>query len=248
MGVLVLKYKLHLADRYTDSCFLKSFRLTSNLNTNTLKTQTLRLFILFVFISPALSCSSQTSKSKITEEEFKKFDANESGWLSGKELIACNCKNYDGNGDNEITKEEFFAGKGTKMPGNVAVAEVNQAKQKPQANKTEKQTTNGAGTANIKGAWLYTTILYADGKVYELRNRQSNIDLKENGDYYQNTWMGGINNMSTDGKYVVAGSRLTLKPKSGKEEIYIFNLSADGNLLNLKAGDGSGWKLERPGK
>ncbi len=60
--------------------------------------------------------------------------------------------------------------------------------------------------------------------------------------------MGGINNMSIDGKYVVAGNRLTLKPKGGKEEIFTFSLSPDGNLLILKAGDGSGWKLERPGR
>ena len=154
-----------------------------------MKTQTLRYFILLVFIFPAVSCSSQTSKSKITEEEFKKFDGDESGWLSGKELIACNCKNYDTNGDNEVTKEEFFTGKGSKMT-TIIVADANQTKTKTGQIKPGKAQNNGAASGNIKGAWAYTTILYADGTVYELRNRMSNLDLHEDGTYNQNTWVG----------------------------------------------------------
>ena len=44
------------------------------------------------------------------EQIFKALDRNESGWLSGKELLACQCKEFDKNGDNEVTKAEFLAG------------------------------------------------------------------------------------------------------------------------------------------
>ncbi|HEY0060328.1 MAG TPA: hypothetical protein VGB56_14420, partial [Flavisolibacter sp.] len=50
-------------------------------------------------------------------QEFNKFDITENGYLSGTEVTACNCKNYDTNGDNRITKEEFFTGRGGKVPG-----------------------------------------------------------------------------------------------------------------------------------
>ncbi len=41
---------------------------------------------------------------------FRKFDTNESGWLSGRELTACGCVAFDSNGDGEVTWEEFAAG------------------------------------------------------------------------------------------------------------------------------------------
>jgi hypothetical protein len=44
------------------------------------------------------------------EELLKKFDMNEDGWLSGRELTDCQCKDFDTNGDNEVTKAEFLAG------------------------------------------------------------------------------------------------------------------------------------------
>ncbi len=37
--------------------------------------------------------------------------------------------------------------------------------------------------------------------------------------------------MSTDGKYVVTGNPLALNPKSGKKEIFTFNLNTGGNLI-----------------
>jgi hypothetical protein len=41
---------------------------------------------------------------------FRAFDLNESGWLSGREVTACDCRAYDANRNGEITWEEFRAG------------------------------------------------------------------------------------------------------------------------------------------
>lgn len=50
-------------------------------------------------------------ENDLTDEQlFEKYDANKSGWLSGKELTACDCIEFDTNGDYEVTKAEFLAG------------------------------------------------------------------------------------------------------------------------------------------
>ena len=57
--------------------------------------------------------AKQTEEDEDTstnEQIFNALDRNEDGWLSGKELIACQCKGFDKNGNNEITKGEFLAG------------------------------------------------------------------------------------------------------------------------------------------
>jgi hypothetical protein len=63
-------------------------------------------------------CLSQDAKTSAAERDFQRFDGNQSGWLSGKELIECQCKSYDRNGDNEVTKAEFFAGRGVTLQPN----------------------------------------------------------------------------------------------------------------------------------
>ena len=57
-------------------------------------------------------CLAQDAKTTAAERDFQRFDGNQSGWLSGKELIECQCRSYDTTGDNEVTKAEFFAGRG----------------------------------------------------------------------------------------------------------------------------------------
>ena len=54
--------------------------------------------------------------------------------------------------------------------------------------------------------------------------------------------------MRTVGKYSVSGNRLTLKQTGGGETVYTISLSADGQLMTLIAGDGSGYKAERTKK
>jgi hypothetical protein len=44
------------------------------------------------------------------QARFRRFDANESGWLSGRELDACGCRGYDRDGNGEITWLEFYRG------------------------------------------------------------------------------------------------------------------------------------------
>src|SRR6185369_15651450 len=65
-------------------------------------------------------CLAQDAKTSAAERDFQRFDGNQSGWLSGKELIECQCKSYDTSGDNEVTKTEFFEGRGVTKPANKA--------------------------------------------------------------------------------------------------------------------------------
>ena len=84
-------------------------------------TKLIRLIVLTavptVVLILALSgiCLAQDSRTSAAERDFQRFDGNQSGWLSGKELIECQCKSYDKNGDNEVTKAEFFAGRGVTL-------------------------------------------------------------------------------------------------------------------------------------
>jgi hypothetical protein len=63
-------------------------------------------------------CLAQDARTIAAEQDFQRFDGNQSGWLSGKELIACQCQSYDKTGDNEVTKAEFFAGRGVTLVAN----------------------------------------------------------------------------------------------------------------------------------
>jgi hypothetical protein len=72
----------------------------------------MKYIVIFLGILTATTGVAQTSTSR-SEAEFDSFDANKSGWLSGRELTACNCIGFDTNGDNEVTKEEYVAGKGS---------------------------------------------------------------------------------------------------------------------------------------
>jgi len=201
----------------------------------------LRAFFLLFSLVASFCCSSQSLKEKVTTAEFRKLDANASGWLSGNELTACNCKSYDSNGDNEITKDEFFAGQGVKT------GTTRQGTGEVKANKESiaKERGTPASSNKLAGAWWHTTIMYADGKDYQLRNRQSGLNLNDNGSYVLNTWLGGANNMRTTGTYSVSGNNLTLKQRDGKIFKYALELSADQKLLTIRADDGSGYKLER---
>ncbi|MEJ7912295.1 MAG: hypothetical protein WKF70_04015 [Chitinophagaceae bacterium] len=197
------------------------------------------LFVILFFV-PAFNCLAQTAQTKLTEEQFRKFDKNQSGWLSGNELLACGCKNFDGDGDNEVTQQEFFAGQGLKL------ASTRQATGATEAKSLEFK--DGSGNNNIQGAWWFTVILYADGTDYVLRNRQSGLDLHANGTYTLNTWLGGANNMRTAGTYTVLGSKLTLNEKGGDKKVYQFKLGEAGSVITLIAPDKSGYKAERSKK
>lgn len=80
----------------------------------------LRLTISTVILMLAFAGLSlaQDANTIAVEQDFQRFDRNQSGWLSGKELIECQCKDYDKSGDNEVTKSEFFAGRGVALSPN----------------------------------------------------------------------------------------------------------------------------------
>jgi hypothetical protein len=84
-----------------------------------LKQQSIQIFVLLLMIICfAGTGSAQDARTIAAERDFQRFDGNQSGWLSGKELIACQCKDYDQSGDNEVTKAEFFAGRGVTLSAN----------------------------------------------------------------------------------------------------------------------------------
>ena len=201
----------------------------------TFKTVLTSAFCFFLFMqAPAVA---QGTSKVVRDTEFKKWYANESGWLSGNELIACKCAAYDTDGDNEVTADEYKKGKAAN-----GVSSTAQQGNKPAAKAPVQQ---GIG---VQGAWWFTTILYADGTNYVLRNRQSGLDLTPNGRYVLNTWLGGANNMRTAGTYTVAGKKLTLREDGGIIKPYTFTLNADGTLLTLRGTDGSGYIAERSKK
>ena len=191
------------------------------------------LFLLFT--TATTDCYAQLAV-KIAESSFKRFDANKSGWLSGNELTACNCKQYDNDGDNEVTLQEFFVGRGINTP----------AKTKPVTTQVQHNT-NGTGTNNIKGAWWFTAMLEGNGKVYQLRNRMSGLDLKDNGQYVLNSWLGGDNNMRTVGTYTYSGNRLILKRSNGDVSNYSISFDADGTMT-MQDKKGLGYKAARSKK
>ena len=57
--------------------------------------------------SPAQGVAATDGQAKAV---FRAFDLNESGWLSGRELVACDCSAYDTDRNKEITWEEFRSG------------------------------------------------------------------------------------------------------------------------------------------
>lgn len=133
------------------------------------------------------------------------------------------------------TSNSAFSRAGTIAPGKV----------KPEPTESAPgNATNVAG--DILGKWWYTAILYSDGKTSELRNRQSNLELKADGKYSQNIWAGDAL-QGHEGTYTVRGNRLTLDWE-GEKEVYTMTFGAGGSTLTLKADDGSGWKLERAKK
>jgi tRNA_anti-like len=75
----------------------------------------LALETLLLILALAGISSAQDAKTIAAERDFQRFDSNQSGWLSGKELIECQCNSYDKSGDNEVTKAEFFAGRGVTL-------------------------------------------------------------------------------------------------------------------------------------
>lgn len=80
------------------------------------------LFVLLTGQATAGGCAQQSAEqpaagaAETPEQEFARFDVTESGWLSGTELDACNCRQYDRDGDGEVTKAEFMAGRAGTAP------------------------------------------------------------------------------------------------------------------------------------
>jgi len=62
--------------------------------------------------TPKYEAPVKLQDNETIERLFKQYDGNESGWLSGRELQACRCIQFDKDGDNEVTKAEFIAGMG----------------------------------------------------------------------------------------------------------------------------------------
>jgi len=67
-------------------------------------------WLLALTVAAPLSAQNPTSVEARVKVLFQAFDLNESGWLSGRELAACNCQAYDANHNGEITWEEFRTG------------------------------------------------------------------------------------------------------------------------------------------
>ena len=72
-----------------------------------------RAAVLFALTTLPAAVIAQDVDRVDYEEEFARYDITEGGWLSGTELDACACREYDADGDGEVTKAEFIAGRST---------------------------------------------------------------------------------------------------------------------------------------
>lgn len=67
--------------------------------------------VLTALPSGGFAQTSRASSAADYERQFARYDITEGGWLSGTELDACRCRHYDMNGDGEVTRNEFLAGR-----------------------------------------------------------------------------------------------------------------------------------------
>ena len=68
-----------------------------------------------------------TSSSAGVEARFARYDITESGTLSGTELDACKCRQYDANRDGQVSRAEYIAGEVLAESGLPALGEANDA-------------------------------------------------------------------------------------------------------------------------
>lgn len=176
--------------------------------------------------------NSQPKNANTVRADFNSFDRNGSGWLSGNELTACNCKNYDTDGNNEITLEEFLAGNGIKS--NTKLTE-------PVEKKIPIVTANKI-TAATNGKIYFRTISWYSpyGSTLELKW----IFLGDNGTVVVNP-KNGVNpvnyaaelknNAANVGKYHIAGKKLNITWGNGKTVSWGLDFR-DGDISVMDAG------------
>lgn len=110
---------------------------------------------------------------------FRAFDLNESGWLSGRELVACDCRAYDADRNGEITWEEFrigwarapLFGAGEATRGGEPQRGTANAQPAPVAAPTTATSKFRPGDRvqiNIAGAWHSATIVQVQNGRYRL--------------------------------------------------------------------------------
>jgi hypothetical protein len=218
------------------------------------------------------TCLAQDAKRSAAERDFQRFDGNQSGWLSGKELAACQCKSYDRDGDNEVTKAEFFAGRGVALQTNKPTddddeaqtsdddgapnngsgrgGEAKNARQVAPTNRTRNQPQRkGEG---VVSPWYYIALVSEDGSEKELSNRESYLDLKADGTFENS--LGALGGRGSQiGTYRVKGNQLTLNAENREPKTYTMTFGDDGKrthglsgkTLKLVNKDGIGYKLER---
>ncbi len=104
---------------------------------------------------PEKAKAPEPVQNEMTDEQlFENYDGNKSGWLSGRELGACQCIEFDTNGDNEVTRAEFMAGM-RKKKGNPPVIEAPKIDQNDDQQMPRLLGKPGDG-AQINGAWKGT--------------------------------------------------------------------------------------------
>jgi EF hand len=87
------------------------------------------VFGLGITIPRITAAQDPSSPQAQAKARFRQLDQNESGWLSGRELAACDCRAYDLNGDGEVNWEEFSRGEqnagGARSGASVALQPAN---------------------------------------------------------------------------------------------------------------------------
>jgi hypothetical protein len=140
------------------------------------------LLTLALFAAAAASAQSPSAPDARVKVIFQAFDLNESGWLSGREVKACDCLAYDTDGNGEVTWAEFKAGYARAplfgaTPPRASAQQGVARRAEPAAPVADARASYRVGQeveVNVDGTWYQATVVGArDGRFALSRHDRS---------------------------------------------------------------------------
>ena len=131
---------------------------------------------------PTASAATQDAGPEAAiRARFGSFDTDKSGSLTGREVVACGCQSYDGNGDGEISWAEFFRAE-------LQAAVINLRGNAHTPDKAGADTAYRVGQmveVNVDGKWVSASIVGAREGQYALSRHDLSLGVTTD-----NEWVG----------------------------------------------------------